>query len=376
MSNLKVKLGDVAHECRQNWHGSQQGVPIVGLEHLEQGEIELKNWDKDIEHTFSKKFQKGQVLLGRRRVYLRKAIFAPCDGICSGDITVIEAGEGILPELLPFVIQNDLFFDYAMRGSAGSLSPRVKWDYLKNYEFSLPPLPEQKVLAEKLWAAYRLKEAYKKLLAATDEMVKAKFVEMLGEIKTQKQLELKKLRDIVHPDCPISYGIVQPGDGIENGIPVVRPVDLNPNLFVYRNGLKMTSENISNLYKRTILRGDELLLCVRGTTGIMGIATEELRGCNVTRGITPLFFKEGVNRIYILCVFLSDETQKYIADNTIGSALKNINMDKVREMPIPLPPIEQQNKFEKIFIQTYNAKTALQKSIESIDSVIKSLINK
>ena len=175
-----VKLGDVAHECRHTWSGDQNNIPIVGLEHLIPGEIELYSWDSNIEHTFSKKFIKGQVLLGRRRVYLKKAVVAPCDGICSGDITVIESTGGILPELLPFVIQNDRFFDYAMQGSAGSLSPRVKWEHLKNYEFPLPPITEQKVLADKLWAAYRLKESYKKLLAATEEMVKSQFIEMFG----------------------------------------------------------------------------------------------------------------------------------------------------------------------------------------------------
>ena len=194
--NNFVKLGDVAHECRLTWSGGQTDIPIVGLEHLVPGEIELSSWDSNIEHTFSKKFLKGQVLLGRRRVYLKKAVVAPCDGICSGDITVIESTGGILPELLPFVIQNDRFFDYAMQGSAGSLSPRVKWEHLKNYEFSLPPLAEQKVLADKLWAAYRLKESYKKLLAATEEMVKSQFIEMFGSVDDNpKSYDIKKVGD-------------------------------------------------------------------------------------------------------------------------------------------------------------------------------------
>ena len=83
----------------------------------------------------------------------------------------------MVPELLPFIIQTPVFFDYANRGSAGSLSPRVKWEHLADYEFELPPLEEQKILADKLWAAYRLKEAYKKLLDATDEMVKSEFTD-------------------------------------------------------------------------------------------------------------------------------------------------------------------------------------------------------
>ena len=180
----KITLGEVAIESKATWKSDKVGVPIVGLEHLEPGEITLSNWEIDSENTFTKKFSKGQVLLGRRRVYLRKAVIAPVDGICSGDITVIEAIPGkILPELLPFVIQNDKFFDYAVQGSAGSLSPRVKWEHLKKYSFELPSIDEQKVLANKLWTAYRLKESYKKLLSATDEMVKSQFIEMFGDDK-------------------------------------------------------------------------------------------------------------------------------------------------------------------------------------------------
>lgn len=156
----------------------------------------------------------------------------------------------------------------------------------------------------------------------------------------------------MHPDCPISYGIVQPGDGFLDGVPVVRPVDLNKNFYVYKKGLKLTSPEISNSYKRTILRGDELLLCVRGTTGVMGLATEELKGCNVTRGITPLYFKPGFNRFYLLSVFLSDEVQTYIAQYTIGSTLKGINMERVRQIPVPIPPIDLQNDWETFFHQS------------------------
>lgn len=87
---------------------------------------------------------------------------------------MIEAIPGkVDPLLLPFIIQNDKFFDYAVSRSAGGLSPRVKWEHLKDYEFDLPPIEEQRILADKLWAAYRLKESYKKLLTATQEMVKS-----------------------------------------------------------------------------------------------------------------------------------------------------------------------------------------------------------
>ena len=184
-----VKLGDVARESRLKWTKSKQDVPIVGLEHLIPDETRFDAYDINTDNTFSKRFVKGQVLFGRRRAYQRKAAIAEFDGICSGDITVIQAIERkMVPELLPFIIQTPVFFDYANRGSAGSLSPRVKWEHLADYEFELPPLEEQKILADKLWAAYRLKEAYKKLLVATDEMVKSQFIEMFGNCKSQGTL--------------------------------------------------------------------------------------------------------------------------------------------------------------------------------------------
>ena len=188
----KVLLGDVAVEHKETCKGSKDGYPIVGLEHLIPEEITLTAWDEGSENTFSKMFRKGNVLFGRRRAYLKKAAVAPFDGICSGDITVIEAKpDRILPELLPFIIQNDDLFDFAVGKSAGSLSPRVKWEHLKNYEFKLPDMEKQKELAELLWAMDNTKKSYQKLIAATDELVKSQFIERFGDFKSNpKGLEI------------------------------------------------------------------------------------------------------------------------------------------------------------------------------------------
>lgn len=171
----KVKLGEVAKEYKATVKDAAD-LPVVGLEHLIPGQVELTQWSEDADNTFTKGFKKGQMLFGRRRAYLKKAALAPFDGICSGDITVIEAiPERIMPELLPFVIQNDSLFDYAVEKSAGSLSPRVKWEHLKNYEFELPEMEHQRALVDLLWAMTRTKKAYQELVKKTDELVKSQF---------------------------------------------------------------------------------------------------------------------------------------------------------------------------------------------------------
>ncbi|MBQ8962420.1 MAG: hypothetical protein IJ089_01295 [Clostridia bacterium] len=187
----KVKLNDVAVECKETIRG-EAGLPVVGLEHLIPGEVCLTQWSEDSDNTFTKRFRKGQVLFGRRRAYLKKAAVAPFDGICSGDITVIAARPEVLePELLPFIIQNDALFDYAVGHSAGSLSPRVKWEHLKNYEFELPDKSKQSRLARLLWAVEDARRAYQTLIQRSEELVKSQF---FGEVEycAASQIETRR----------------------------------------------------------------------------------------------------------------------------------------------------------------------------------------
>ena len=76
---------------------------------------------------------------------------ADFEGICSGDIILMEAVSGkIIPELLPFIVQSDMFFEWAERSSSGSLSPRTKWKALTELKFPLPSLERQKEILEVL----------------------------------------------------------------------------------------------------------------------------------------------------------------------------------------------------------------------------------
>ncbi len=152
---IPVKFGDVVFEPKENAKDiyNEDVIHVVGLEHIESENIHLTRSGKLEESTtFSKKFTRGDVLFGRRRAYLKKAALAKFDGICSGDITVFRAKQNLIPELLPFIVHNNKFFDYAIKHSAGGLSPRVKFKDLANYEFLLPPKDQQAQLAELLWA--------------------------------------------------------------------------------------------------------------------------------------------------------------------------------------------------------------------------------
>jgi len=165
----KVKFGDVVRNANSVERDPKKaGIErIVGLEHLDPGDLHIHRWnDPENGTSFSRKFVPGQTLFGKRRAYQRKVAFAEFEGICSGDILTFEPvdPEKLLPELLPFICQSEPFLDHALGTSAGSLSPRTSWKALSSYEFSLPPIKEQKRIAELLWAADLVYESYRRLI--------------------------------------------------------------------------------------------------------------------------------------------------------------------------------------------------------------------
>jgi len=162
----------------------------IGLEHIDPDCFNIVRWGSDVAPIGDKLImQKGDVLFGKRRAYQRKVGIAPFDGIFSAHGMVLKPNAKVIDaSFFPFFIRSDKFMETAMRISVGGLSPTINWKDLAKQEFELPSLEEQKVLAEKLWAAYRLKEGYKKLLAATDEMVKSQFIEMFSSYEKEVQM--------------------------------------------------------------------------------------------------------------------------------------------------------------------------------------------
>ena len=127
----------------------------VGLEHLDSDSLRIRRWGDPSEVESTKlRFQPGDIIFGKRRVYQRKVAVADTEGICSAHAMVLRAKpEVILPEFLPFFMKGDEFMERALSISVGSLSPTINWKSLAKEEFTLPPVQEQARLVELLIAA-------------------------------------------------------------------------------------------------------------------------------------------------------------------------------------------------------------------------------
>ena len=368
----RVKLGDVAVEVRETSRNTD-GLPAVGLEHLTPGDLHLSQWPETSNNTFTKLFHEGQILFGRRRAYLKKAAVAPFDGICSGDITVIAAKpEKIMPRLLPFIIGDDRFFDYAMEKSAGSLSPRVKWAQLAEYEFDLPEKEKQPQLADLLWAMERTKKAYQGLLAQTDELVKSQFVEMFGdpEFQTENLTNLGRHIDILN-------GFAFRGELFTDvGVPVIKIGNVNRADF--SRGSMQYYQYDPELSRFEVHPGD-VLISLTGTVGKEDFGNV----CMVSFDYDRYYLNQRNARLilhdelvpeYVVHLLQNSYIRRKLIQSGTGVRqchLHNKDLDGIRFV---LPDRRTQERFAGFIRQTDKSKFACEKQEKMLDVAIKTTI--
>lgn len=341
---------------------------FVGLEHYDSNELVIKRFSGvELLTTNAKAFQKNDLLIARRNVYLRRAGVVYFDGITSGDSIVLRVKEdcekqtGISRELaqrvLPLVLNTDRFWIYANKHADGMNSKRISKDTLLDYEFDLPSIEEQKVLADKLWAAYKVKESYRQLLSTTDEMLKAKFQEMFGDAE---QVSINEFVDTIWGTSPASEFYNDSGIGM----PFYQGKTEFGDIYIGKPITYCTAPI------RTA-KAHSILMSVRAPVGDVNIATED---CCIGRGLASITPKEGKSTLMFIFYAIRNKADE-IARLGTGSTIKAINRESYAKIKLPVSSINDQQQFAEIATQAEATKASLRASIEAIDRVIRSLIN-
>ena len=369
---MRYKISDIVDIINKDPSNSDIDI-FVGLEHYDVGEPVITRYGStEMLTTAVKKFNSGDILLARRNVYLRRAGKADFDGVTSGDSIVIrvksdlskleECDSTVMKSLLPFILNTNAFWDYANTNSDGTMSKRLSPQMLLDYEFDLPPLAEQKVLADKLWAAYRLKESYKKLLTATEEMVKSQFIEMFGDpLKNPKNFAQRKLGDVA---TLLNGRAYKASELLSSGrYLVLRVGNFFTNTDYYYSDLELEPDKYCD-------------------TGDILYSWSATLGAQIWKGgkviyhyhIWKVLFDENILNKEYFCFMLNVMTDS-LKQETHGSTMVHLTKDGMEKKFIAIPPLELQKRFVSIAEQADKSGFELRKSIEAIDKVIKSLIN-
>ena len=171
-----VQLKDIANLRRENVKPQDSlSLNYVGLEHIDSGESLLKRWGDAAEVKSGKsRFYSNDVLYGKLRAYLDKAIIAEMEGICSTDILVVTAKSKTIPRFLVYLLHTHPFISRAVATSTGVNHPRTSWNSLGEFALALPPLLEQHAIAGVFQAIDKKTIALEQEIARLDELMTGK----------------------------------------------------------------------------------------------------------------------------------------------------------------------------------------------------------
>jgi len=304
-------------------------------------------------------------------------------GFGSSEYIVLRPAPTLDAEFLYYYLARPIFLEEGARHMAGAVGhKRVTKEFVESYPIPLPPLSEQRrivaILDEAFEGIATAKANAEKNLQNARELfgrLSAAVLDQLAPIS-----RIATLEEVAEPGCSLSYGIVQPGEEVAGGLPIVRPVDLNDGV-VTLDGLKRIDPALAKSYDRTTLKGNDILLCVRGTTGTLALADSELTGANVTRGIVPIRFDAAqLSQDFGYCLMRSEPVQMQIRAKTYGTALMQINIRDLRQLKLPVPPKREQDvavkRFDELNAATDQLVDTYERKLAALDELKKSLLHK
>lgn len=380
-----TKFGDVA--IQQKGTVDRENTELTRYiqgGHMNSEDLHIRNWgnltDEYLGPAFIRKFEKGDILYGSRRTYLRKVAIADFDGITSNTTFVIKGNEANIDRrLLPFIMMSEGFTENSIKNSKGSVNPYINWKDIANYEFLLPPKDQQAKLAELLWAMdeviERENDLLGKLLITNETQCKSSvdFGYNSNKLKLPDGWRMMKIKDfstVQAGSTPLRSNTEFFNKGIH---PWVKTLDLN------NDSILSTEEKITDLaLEKTSCKlrevGTILVAMYGGFNQIGRTGLLEIEAAT-NQAISAVMMDQNIVLPEYLLLVLNTKINYWKKVAISSRKDPNITKVDVENFPVPVPSLAVQ---ESILLKT----NSILRSIESSKSknssskaLQKSLIN-
>ena len=372
-------LDSIAILDRQSIHPSEAeaATPYLGLEHLDgDGGIDCIQTVGSAGLKSNKfQFSDRHVLFGKLRPYLRKIVRPEFSGVCSTDIVPILPKEGVSRDYLFYFLRTPDIVNLATSRCSGANLPRLGPKQLASFQIPLPPLAEQKRIAEILDAADAVRATRREALAQLDTLLQSTFLDMFGDPVTNpmgwEALALSEVTEEIYR-YPTYFGIVYETEGV----PEIRgeligkggKIDADP------SELRFIAQATSDKFPRTQLAAGDLVMSVRGTIGKIGIVPAELINANMTANLIRISpARSIIDPVFLLHVALGPYFLNQLSRASSSTTIKTIKALDLKVIPIPLPPLDLQCRFAAI-VDSVEQQMARQRAhLTELDTLFASL---
>ncbi|MEX0295957.1 restriction endonuclease subunit S [Pseudomonas putida] len=260
--------------------------------------------------------------------------------------------------------------------AAGAVVKNLNIDLVKGIEIPLPPLAQQKRIAAILDKADAIRCKRQQAIRLVDDFLRAVFLDLFGDpVTNPKGWDVVELSTLVDPFDKLNYGVVQPGENEEGGVPLVRSGDLSdatPDV----TQLRRVSASIDLKHRKSKLKGNEILIACVGTIGRVGWVSDDMIGWNIARAVTRIPIREGVNREYVYRYLQNPVVQGYFERETRAVAQPTLNVGLIAKTPVALPPHRLQIAFLERYKAVQSYKNRLLNALEAQERLAGSLSQK
>ena len=372
----KVKLGEVATYINgfafkpSDW--CETGLPIIRIQNLTNSSKEINYYDK----SYNPKYEvnKGDILIS-----------------WSASLGVYEwkKGKALLNQHIFKVVFDKLdidkkFFVYSIQTlltqmaeeTHGATMKHITKPKFDNMPFSLPPLEEQKRIADILDKAVNLIDLRKQQLEKMDLLIKSKFIDMFGDpVTNPKGWEIEKLGK--HISVIGGYAFKSNGFSA-HGIPVLRIGNINSGFFKSSN---LVFWNEDKMLARYLLKPGDMVISLTGTVGKddygnVCILSNDYSQYYLNQRNAKLEIRNTIEKQYLSNILKIPKIKNELTDISRGVRQANISNADILNLCIPVPPIELQNQFSEFVEKVEKQKAVMQQSLEKMETNYKALMQK
>ena len=378
MSLPRTPFGSVCHLVNgkafkpNDWSGA--GVPIIRIQNLNGPDKAFNHWAGALDKQVLVKT--GDLLLawsGTPGTSFGAHIWSGPNGILNQHIFRCDLDQKVITKEWARIAVNHRLHRLIEQAHGGVGLQHVTRGMVEELEIPLPPLLEQRRIAEVLDRAEALRVKRRAALAQLDSLTQSLFLDLFGDpVTNPKGLPTKPLASLVRDDDTINYGVVQPGDDLDEGVPLVRVGDLIEGK-VRHSDLKRIAPSIEAAYKRSRLRGDEILVSCVGSIGVVALADKSVKGFNIARAVARIPLAETTSRIFMAAYLNTDLVQRYFTNELRTVSQPTLNIKQLSETTVVLPPIELQREFVRRATAVEKLKTAQRASLAELDALFAAL---
>ncbi len=298
----------------------------------------------------------------------------PAKSSVIGTMQYLIPKDNVLPEYLCYVVR----YMHLEKYFTGATIPHIYFKDYKNEEFNLSSIEKQTEIVSILSKVEKIIEDYQSELQKLDDLIKARFVEMFGDVRlNQNEYPLFEIGELIR-SCEAGWS----GNGTqrerkENEIAVLKVSSVTKGYFIPEECKVLDDQE--NIKKYVSPQKGDLIFSRANTREMVGataIILEDYPKLILPDKLWKIKFTDDVNVFYMKYILSSKcirEQFSAVSTGTSGSMF-NVSMEKFKNIEVPVAPLDMQNEFRKFVKQVDKSKVAVQKALEESQLLFDSLM--